>query len=158
MKCAITPSSLSGVIYIIAVVQQCVFCCVCVQELELYKEELLSKPAILVVNKMDLPEAGEKLDELMHQLDNQEDFRHLIPEDMVPSHFPTFSHTVPVSATSGLGVAHLQQLIRQSLEEQDAKATERQRHDKLRELRKAVPLAPGPASPASPKWGLPYQA
>lgn len=72
MKCAITPSSLSGVIYIIAVVQQCVFCCVCVQELELYKEELLSKPAILVVNKMDLPEAGEKLDELMHQLDNQE--------------------------------------------------------------------------------------
>ena len=83
------------------------------------------------------------------------DFRHLIPEDMVPSHFPTFSHTVPVSASSGLGVAHLQQLIRQSLEEQDAKATERQRHDKLRELRKAVPLAPGPASP---KWGLPYQA
>lgn len=42
------------------------------QELELYKEELLSKPAILVVNKMDLPEAEEKLRELETQLENQE--------------------------------------------------------------------------------------
>lgn len=42
------------------------------QELELYKEELLYKPAILVVNKMDLPEAEEKLRELETQLENQE--------------------------------------------------------------------------------------
>lgn len=42
------------------------------QELELYKEELLSKPSILVINKMDLPEAEDKLRELQEQLENQE--------------------------------------------------------------------------------------
>lgn len=38
----------------------------------MYKEELLSKPAILVVNKMDLPEAEENLRMLEAQLENQE--------------------------------------------------------------------------------------
>lgn len=40
-----------------------------VKELELYKEELLSKPALLVVNKMDLPDAEDKLAELKEQLE-----------------------------------------------------------------------------------------
>lgn len=43
-----------------------------IQELELYREELLSKPAVLVINKMDLPEAQNKLRELQEQLENQE--------------------------------------------------------------------------------------
>lgn len=42
------------------------------QELELYKEELVSKPALLVVNKMDLPEADHKLEQLKEQLLNPE--------------------------------------------------------------------------------------
>lgn len=40
------------------------------KELELYKEELVSKPALLVVNKMDLPDAADKLAELKDQLQN----------------------------------------------------------------------------------------
>lgn len=35
----------------------------------MYREELLSKPAILVVNKMDLPDAQDKLAELKEQLE-----------------------------------------------------------------------------------------
>ncbi|RXN05433.1 GTP-binding 10 [Labeo rohita] len=42
------------------------------KELELYKEELLGKPAILVINKMDLPEAQGHLRELEAHLENQE--------------------------------------------------------------------------------------
>ena len=42
------------------------------KELELYKEDLLSKPALLVVNKMDLPDAEHKLEELQQQLQNPE--------------------------------------------------------------------------------------
>lgn len=38
--------------------------------MELYKEELVSKPALLVVNKMDLPDAEDKLAELKEQLQN----------------------------------------------------------------------------------------
>lgn len=44
------------------------------KELELYKEELLSKPALLVVNKMDLPDAEDKLAELKEQLQNPEGY------------------------------------------------------------------------------------
>lgn len=40
------------------------------KELELYKEELVSRPALLVVNKMDLPDAEDKLAELKEQLQN----------------------------------------------------------------------------------------
>lgn len=36
----------------------------------MYKEELLSKPALLVVNKMDLPDAEDKLAELKEQLES----------------------------------------------------------------------------------------
>lgn len=42
------------------------------KELELYKEELMSKPALLAVNKMDLPDAEDKLSELKEQLQNPE--------------------------------------------------------------------------------------
>ena len=38
------------------------------KELELYKEELQTKPALLAINKMDLPDAQVKLQELMKQL------------------------------------------------------------------------------------------
>ena len=38
----------------------------------MFKEELVSKPALLVVNKMDLPDAEEKLAELKEQLENPE--------------------------------------------------------------------------------------
>ena len=40
------------------------------KELELYKEELQTKPALLAVNKMDLPDAQNKFQVLMDQLQN----------------------------------------------------------------------------------------
>lgn len=42
------------------------------KELELYNEELLRKPALLAINKMDLPCAKDNLNELMKQLQNPE--------------------------------------------------------------------------------------
>lgn len=36
----------------------------------MYKEELLDKPALLAINKMDVPGAEEKFQELMKQLEN----------------------------------------------------------------------------------------
>ncbi|XP_038598327.1 GTP-binding protein 10 isoform X1 [Tachyglossus aculeatus] len=38
------------------------------KELELYQEELQTKPSLLVINKMDLPDAEEKCEELLNQL------------------------------------------------------------------------------------------
>ncbi|KAG7335732.1 hypothetical protein KOW79_000425 [Hemibagrus wyckioides] len=119
------------------------------KELELYKEELMSKPAILVVNKMDLPDAEEKLRELETQLENQEELSHLLPEDMIPKSFLHFKHTVPVSALTGLGLPHLKTVIRESLEEQEAIKLEQQRIERLEELRKEIPVV------SKPVWGQP---
>ncbi|XP_051575947.1 GTP-binding protein 10 [Myxocyprinus asiaticus] len=119
------------------------------KELELYKEELLAKPAILVINKMDLPEAQGKLRELHNQLENQEESSHYLPEDMTPRGLMHFTNVVPVSATTGLGLPVLKTLIRQSLEEQNTIETESQRSVRLLKLRREIP------TPVIPSWGHP---
>lgn len=117
------------------------------KELELYKEELLSKPAILVINKMDLPEAHGRLRELESQLKNQQESQDSLPDDVRPKSFVDFTNIVPVSATTGLGLSVLKALIRQSLEEQHVIQTESQRSERLLKLRKQIP------TPAIPSWG-----
>ncbi|XP_028327159.1 GTP-binding protein 10 [Gouania willdenowi] len=105
------------------------------KELELYKEELLTKPALLVVNKMDLPEAEEKLEKLKEQLQNPEDFYDQLPEDMIPKNYLTFKHIIPVSTITGLGIDHLKSSIRQSLDEDAVKQTEGFHQEKLQTLK-----------------------
>nr|XP_055065938.1 GTP-binding protein 10 [Misgurnus anguillicaudatus] len=117
------------------------------KELELYKEELLSKPAILVINKMDLPEAHGRLRELESQLKNQQESQDSLPDDVRPKSFVDFTNIVPVSATTGLGLSVLKALIRQSLEEQHFIHTESQRSERLLKLRRQIP------TPAIPSWG-----
>ncbi|XP_037640112.1 GTP-binding protein 10 [Sebastes umbrosus] len=105
------------------------------KELELYKEELVSKPALLVVNKMDLPDAEDKLAELKEQLQNPDEFSDLLPDDMIPKNYMTFRHVVPVSASTGFGVDHLKSCIRESLDEDAAMATKAIHQDRLQTLR-----------------------
>uniref|UniRef100_A0AAQ5X0A9 GTP-binding protein 10 n=1 Tax=Amphiprion ocellaris TaxID=80972 RepID=A0AAQ5X0A9_AMPOC len=104
------------------------------KELELYKEELVSKPALLVVNKMDLPDAEDKLEELQEQLENPEEFSDLLPADMIPKNYLTFRHVVPVSAITGFGINHLKSCIRQSLDEDAAAETKAVHLEKLQAL------------------------
>lgn len=106
------------------------------KELELYKEELLSKPALLVVNKMDLPDASEKLAELKIQLQNPEGFCSLLDEDMIPNEYIKFKHIVPVSALTGFGIEDLKSCIRLSLDEEADAETEAAHEEKLHELRR----------------------
>ncbi|XP_016376075.1 GTP-binding protein 10-like [Sinocyclocheilus rhinocerous] len=119
------------------------------KELELYKEELLGKPAILVINKMDLPEAQGCLRELEAHLENQEESSNLFPEYVIPKSLMRFTHIIPVSATTGLGLPLLKSLIRQSLEEQDIIETESQRNERLLKLRREIPTS------SVPSWGFP---
>lgn len=106
------------------------------KELELYKEELVSKPALLAVNKMDLPDAEEKLAELQVQLQNPEDFYGLLPDDMIPNDYINFKHIVPISALSGFGIEHLKTCIRQSLDEEADLENKTLQQEKLTELRR----------------------
>ncbi|XP_038171352.1 GTP-binding protein 10 isoform X1 [Arvicola amphibius] len=90
------------------------------KELELYKEELQTKPALLAVNKMDLPDAQVKLDELMEQLQNPTDFLHLFEKSMLPEKAVEFQHIVPISAVTGEGIEELKSCVRKSLDKQDS--------------------------------------
>ncbi|KAE8288802.1 GTP-binding protein 10 [Larimichthys crocea] len=105
------------------------------KELELYKEELVSKPALLVVNKMDLPDAEDKLAELKEQLQNPDEFSDLLPDDMIPKNYMTFRHVLPVSASTGFGIEHLKSCIRQSLDEDAEMETKVIRQERLQALR-----------------------
>ncbi|XP_068591846.1 GTP-binding protein 10 isoform X2 [Cebidichthys violaceus] len=105
------------------------------KELELYKEELVSKPALLVVNKMDLPDAEDNLAELKEQLQNPDEFSHLLPDNMIPKSCITFRHIVPVSASTGFGVDRLKRCIRESLDEDSVMATKAIHQDRLQALR-----------------------
>ncbi|XP_032161141.1 GTP-binding protein 10 isoform X2 [Mustela erminea] len=87
------------------------------QELELYKEELQTKPALLAVNKMDLPGAQDKYHVLMNQLQNPKDFLHLFEKNMIPERTVEFQHIIPISAITGEGIDELKNYIRKSLDE-----------------------------------------
>uniref|UniRef100_A0A8C1NNL1 GTP-binding protein 10 n=1 Tax=Cyprinus carpio TaxID=7962 RepID=A0A8C1NNL1_CYPCA len=79
---------------------------------------VLGKPAILVINKMDLLEAQGCLRELEAHLENQEESSHLFSEDS---------------------------LIRRSLEEQDDIETEGQHSERLLKLRREIPSSSIPS-------------
>ncbi|XP_053511027.1 GTP-binding protein 10-like, partial [Artibeus jamaicensis] len=87
------------------------------KELELYKEELQTKPALLAVNKMDLPDAQNKFHVLMDQLRNPQDFLHLFEKNMIPERTVEFQHIIPISAITGEGIDELKNCIRKSVDE-----------------------------------------
>uniref|UniRef100_A0A8D3CFS6 GTP-binding protein 10 n=1 Tax=Scophthalmus maximus TaxID=52904 RepID=A0A8D3CFS6_SCOMX len=105
------------------------------KELELYKEELVSKPALLVVNKMDLPEAEDKLQELKEQLKNPDEFSDLLPDNMIPKKHMTFRQVVPISATTGFGIELLKSCIRESLDDDATLSTKAIHRERLQALR-----------------------
>jgi len=47
---------------------------VCIQELELYKPELVSKPAILIINKIDTEGAEKLCDETVKKVKNMQGY------------------------------------------------------------------------------------
>uniref|UniRef100_A0A2K6FE62 GTP-binding protein 10 n=1 Tax=Propithecus coquereli TaxID=379532 RepID=A0A2K6FE62_PROCO len=105
------------------------------KELELYKEELQTKPALLAVNKMDLPDAQDKFHELVNQLQNPKDFLHLFEKNMIPERTMEFQHIIPISAITGEGIEELKNYIRKSLDEHANQENEAYHKKQLLNLR-----------------------
>ncbi|KAM4689702.1 GTP-binding protein 10 [Discoglossus pictus] len=105
------------------------------KELELYKRELLDKPALLAVNKMDLPNAEEKFEELLQQLKNPHEYLNSLPEELVPKTPMEFRHVLPISAATGQGLEALTNCIRTSLDEQAEFEIKQQSQEKLLSLK-----------------------
>ncbi|NXJ15844.1 GTPBA protein, partial [Odontophorus gujanensis] len=101
------------------------------KELELYNEELLTKPALLAINKMDLPCAKDNLNELMKQLQNPEDFLHLLEEEVIPKSTIDFRDIIPISTYTGEGIDELKVSVRRSLDEEAEQENEEYQKKKL---------------------------
>lgn len=87
------------------------------KELELYKDYLMYKPAILLVNKMDLEGAQKKFDEIQDTIRHLSEFLENFPEEFRPTQTVTFDHILPISAkTSAKDIAEVKEIIRQYLD------------------------------------------
>nr|XP_004457692.2 GTP-binding protein 10 [Dasypus novemcinctus] len=122
------------------------------KELELYKEELQTKPALLAVNKMDLPNAQDRFHELMNQLQNPKDFLGLLDKNMIPERIIEFQHIIPISAITRKGIDELKNCIRKSLDEQDNKENNAYHKKQLLNLRNsnAISYSEPPSKHAVP--------
>nr|XP_056713610.1 GTP-binding protein 10 [Euleptes europaea] len=105
------------------------------KELELYKEELRAKPALLAVNKMDLPNAQRNFNELMEQLQNPQDHMHSLPKEMIPADTLIFKEIIPISAHTGEGTEELIMCLREVLDEEAEKTIEQYQQEQLCALR-----------------------
>ncbi|PSN39091.1 GTP-binding protein 10 [Blattella germanica] len=86
-------------------------------ELELYKDELLNKPAMLVVSKMDLRGAQHKYDEIKDQLKHLKDVVSDYSDDIRPERVLEFSEVMAISANNNpTDVERLKYRIRELLD------------------------------------------
>ncbi|KAI0227923.1 GTP-binding protein 10 [Lamellibrachia satsuma] len=86
------------------------------KELELYKDELMNKPAVLALNKMDIDGADEKLDEIMEQLNNLEDHLDDVNADLRPKQLVKFDDIIAISAKRRVSTEKLKARLRELLD------------------------------------------
>lgn len=88
------------------------------KELELYNSELLNKPAVLAINKMDLPGAQDVLANVQDSLQNIEVTIQGIPEEIRPENLISFKDVIGISALKkGDSIEQLKELLRKRLDE-----------------------------------------
>lgn len=88
------------------------------KELELYEPNLLNKPAILAINKIDQLEDQKPLQELYHSLENYSQvLENEYEERWRPKEFFRFEHVVEIAGKHGTNCDHLCALLRRSLDE-----------------------------------------
>ncbi|CAD0196580.1 unnamed protein product [Chrysodeixis includens] len=88
------------------------------KELELYDDELLQKPAVLAVNKMDLPGSEEILKNIKEAYRDVKTILQNVPEDLRPNKVIAFEDIIGISALKrGESIAELKNILRKRLDE-----------------------------------------
>ncbi|XP_033110251.1 GTP-binding protein 10-like [Anneissia japonica] len=85
------------------------------KELELYKQHLLDKPAVLAINKLDLPDTENIFEEVKNRL--KEGDLTGIPAEMQPKTLIKFSDVIGISAKEGHCIPQLVQCVRQVIDQ-----------------------------------------
>ncbi|XP_071949312.1 GTP-binding protein 10-like [Antedon mediterranea] len=84
------------------------------KELELYIEHLLDKPAVLAINKLDLPDTQTEFEEVKSRL-QQGDLTD-IPTEMQPKTLIKFSDIIGISAKNNDGITELVDSVRHTID------------------------------------------
>lgn len=87
------------------------------KELELYDTELLEKPAILAINKLDLEGTEEIFENVKNSFHNINDVIHTVPEEIRPERVIQFQDILGISALNGDAIDELKLVLRKRLDE-----------------------------------------
>lgn len=88
------------------------------KELELYDPELLEKPAVLAINKMDLEGADDTFNKVKESLQNIDRVINTVPKAVRPENVIKFEDIVGISAlNNNKSIEELKQLLRKRLDE-----------------------------------------
>ncbi|CAH0718694.1 unnamed protein product, partial [Brenthis ino] len=87
------------------------------KELELYDAELLDKPAILAINKIDIEGTQETFEEIKKSLANIKEVIKTIPEEIRPDRIIEFQDIFGISALTGNSIDKLKLALRERLDE-----------------------------------------
>lgn len=94
------------------------------KELELYNEDLLNKPAMLLINKLDTEGAEAKYDLIQEKLKTYKDSVSEYPEDIKPNKAITFNEIMAISAQESRSIELVKERLRKLLDIFAAQATE----------------------------------
>lgn len=98
------------------------------KELELYKREMLDKPAILAITKMDMKGSDKKFEELKEALSDIKNVikdPYVINEEFVPERLINFTDVVPISAKfSPKTVDYLKFQVRGTIDDYESRQNE----------------------------------
>ncbi|XP_064105534.1 GTP-binding protein 10 homolog isoform X1 [Macrobrachium nipponense] len=87
------------------------------KELELYKDDLLDKPCVLLVNKMDDDKTEEKLKRFLQEYSDLAELCQEFPEEMQPKRLVKFDDIIPCSAKFNMdSVEYIKKRLRKLLD------------------------------------------
>lgn len=96
------------------------------KELELYNDELTEKPAVLALNKSDLPGSYQIIKEVEKTVSDQslyEKYLMSLPAELVPENVLLFDKIIPISAkTDPISVNTLKTVIREAIDANDSES------------------------------------
>lgn len=87
------------------------------KELELYDPELLEKPCVLLLNKMDREGAKELLSNLKPFLKDLNSSLSACPDELRPKRVIQFKHILPISAKNSARISEVKQNLRATLDD-----------------------------------------
>ena len=114
------------------------------KELELYDKALLEKPAILLINKMDMEGSIEEYKKYEKYIDNLKEGLELCPNELVPENLLHFEKVIPISAKNVKEIDKVKTSVREVL---DDLALESLQEEQAGNLQKKLKLRLGEKGP-----------